>query len=256
MNKAVPSLFLTTLITLTLCMSLGFVRAQSYVIIDGLVVNTNGDPLRNAHVLNLTKKIGTTSNSHGNFKIFASPGDSMMVSSMGYKAYKASVPKEMHYKVFSILIRLTEDTIYLKETIIRAFPPTYELFKKEFVSLKIERTPNEKLFAKIMDKQYNPKGGIVLKGPISAIYDAFSREGKLKRKLAHLIYQDNLREVVYDKVPKELLINAYKMKDEAELEMFLDFCQIPENMIVNGTPYELIVFMNQSYLKYPKKTLK
>lgn len=226
--------------------------AQKLVIIEGRIVNKAGDSLSNAHVLNLTKKIGTTSNQEGVFRIFASPGDSMMISSMGYKHYRATVPNNLPYKVLSIKIILINDTFQLQETIIRAFPATYEQFKKEFVALKLKKNPNEKLFAKIIDKQYNPKGGIVMKGPISAIYDAFSREGKLKRKMAELQYQDNLRGVVYDKIPKDLLIKAYHQKDEAALEQFLEFCQLPENLILNGSTYELLVFMNQCYQRYPK----
>lgn len=227
-------------------------KSQPFVIIEGEVINKVGEPIPNAHILNITKKIGTITNGQGIFKIFASPGDSMMVSSMGYKNYRATVPKVLPYKVLSIKVTMINDTFLLTETIIRAFPATYEQFKKEFVALKLKKNPNEKLFAKIMDKQYNPKGGIVMKGPISAIYDAFSREGKLKRKMAELQYQDNLREMVYDKIPKDLLIKAYHQKDEAALEQFLEFCQLPENLIINGSTYDLLVFMNQCYQRYPK----
>jgi len=226
--------------------------AQNYVIIEGRVVNKNGTSLQNAHVLNLTKKLGTITNEEGVFRIFAAPGDSMMVSTMGYKPYRASVPMDLKYKVFSIRIVMREDTFMLKETIIRSYPPTYNLFKKEFVSLKLEKT-NDKIFGKIADKQYNPKGGIFLPGPISLLYSAFSHEAKMKRKLAELMYQDNLRAIVYDKVPKEVLIKAYHLQDEAALEQFLDFCQLPENLILNASSYELVVVMNHCYQRYPKK---
>jgi hypothetical protein len=227
--------------------------AQNYVIIEGRVVNKKGTSLQNAHVLNLTKKLGTITNEIGMFRIFAAPGDSMMVSFMGYKPYKAAVPKNLQYKVFSITIIMKEDPVILKQTIIRSYPPTYNLFKKEFVALKIEKNPNEKLFDKVNDKLYNPKGGIFLPGPISMLYNAFSHEAKMRRKLAELMYQDNLKEIVYDKVPKDVLIKAYHFRDEAALEQFLDFCQLPESLILNGTPYELIVAMNQNYQRYPKK---
>lgn len=228
------------------------VFAQNYVIIEGRVVNKNGISLQNAHVLNLSKKLGTITNEEGVFRVFAAPGDSMMVSSMGYKPYRASVPMDLKYKVFSIRIVMREDTFMLKETIIRSYPPTYNLFKKEFVALKLEKT-NEKIFGKVADKQYNPKGGIYLPGPISLLYSAFSHEAKMKRKLAELMYQDNLRAIVYDKVSKEVLIKAYHLQDEAALEQFLDFCQLPESLILNATPYELVVAMNHCYQRYPKK---
>ncbi len=227
-------------------------NAQQYIIIEGRVVNKQGEPLPSAHILNLSKKFGTTTNLQGDFKIVGSPGDSMMVSTIGYKPYRATIPSFVPYKVFSIKITLINDTIQLKETIIRAFPATYELFKKEFVTLKIKPNPNEKLFAKIIDKQYNPKGGIVMKGPISAIYDAFSREGKLKRKMAELVYKDNLRGLIYDKIPKDVLIKAYHLKDEGALEQFIDFCQFSEHLMINGSPYEILVHMNQCYQRYPK----
>lgn len=251
--KDIHCLKLALIFSFILFLGLGkTVVAQQLVIIEGRIVNKAGDSLSNAHVLNLTKKIGTTSNQQGVFKIIASPGDSMMISSMGYKNYRATVPKVLPYKVLSIKVTMINDTFLLTETIIRAFPATYEQFKKEFVTLKLKKNPNEKLFAKIIDKQYNPKGGIVMKGPISAIYDAFSREGKLKRKMAELQYQDNLRGIVYDKIPKDLLIKAYHQKDEAALEQFLEFCQLPENLILNGSTYDLLVFMNQCYQRYPK----
>ncbi len=245
------SVFIFALLLLLFCGYSSF--AQNYVIIEGRVVNKSGQSLQNAHVLNLTKKLGTITNEMGVFRIFAAPGDSMVVSSMGYKPYKASVPTNLQYKVFSIRIVMREDTIMLKETIIRAYPPTYNLFKKEFVALKLDKNPNEKLFDKVNDKLYNPKGGIFLPGPISLLYNAFSHEAKMKRKLAELIYQDNLRAMVYDKIPKDVLIKAYHLRDEAALEQFLDFCQLPESLIVNGSSYDLIVFMNSCYQRFQKK---
>lgn len=246
----------TTLLIITLLFSLfcGYSSfAQSYVIIEGRVVNKNGASLPNAHVLNLTKKLGTVTDEMGVFRIFATSGDSMMISSMGYKPYKSSVPDNLQYKVYSIRIMMRDDTIMLKETIIRAYPATYDLFKKEFVALKLDKNPNEKLFNKVNDKLYNPKGGIVLPGPITMLYNAFSHEAKMRRKLAELVYQDNLRAMVYEKISKDVLIKTYHLRDESALEQFLDFCQLPENLIINGSSYELIVYINHCYPRYPKK---
>ena len=226
--------------------------AQNYIIIDGYVTNISGQPLSKAHVQNITKKLGTITDNSGEFKIIASPNDSMFVSSIGFKTYKVRVPNNLPYKVLNIKIILITDTIMLKEFTVRDYPPTYELFKKAFVPLKLKEIPNKMLFTKIVDKQYNPKGGIVMPGPISLIYEAFSKDAKNRRKLAALVYQDNLREIVYDKVPKQVLINAYHFKDESELEQFLEFCQIPEELILNGSAYQLIVYMNISYYRYPK----
>lgn len=243
-----PSLIGLVFLLLASC-NLG---AQNYVIIEGRLVNTGGQPLQNAHILNLSKKLGTISDAHGLFRIIASPHDSMLVSMVGYKPYRVTVPSNLMYKVINIKVTLLPDTIMLREAIIRGFPPTYELFKKEFVTLKLKKTPNEKLFSKVADKQYNPKGGIVLTGPISLLYEAFSKDAKNRRKLADLVYKDNLRGVVYDKIPKEVLIKAYHLNDEAHLEQFLDFCQMPEYLIVNGTPYELVLFMNGCNARFPR----
>lgn len=245
--------FVYRILALWLILSNSTLFAQNFVIIEGRVTNISGVAIQNAHVLNRTKKLGTITDNLGVFKIFASPGDSMLISSVGYKSYKAIVPHDLQYKVFSIKIVLVQDTIVLKETIIRAYPPTYDLFKKEFVGLKLDKKPYEKLFAKVSDKQYNPKGGIVMAGPISVLYNAFSHEAKVKRKLAALMYQDNLRNIVYDKIPKDVLIKAYHFKDESALEQFLDFCNLPENLIVNASAYDLVVVLNNHYQRYLQK---
>jgi hypothetical protein len=253
MIKHIKSNFnLITLLTIVTIIQIS-ASAQNYIIIEGRVVNSSGSSIVNAHVLNISKKLGTITNDLGIFRIIAATGDSMLVSSMGYKPYRVTVPSQLAYKVFNVKVTLIADTIMLKEAIIRGFPPTYALFKKEFVSLKLHEKPKNKLFDRISDKQYNPKGGIVLPGPISLLYSAFSKEAKNKRKLANLIYQDNLREVVYDKIPKEVLIKAYHLTDESELEQFLDFCQLSENLMINGTPYDVVVEMNIRYKSYPKR---
>lgn len=82
---------------------------------------------------------GTISNSQGVFSIVAFKGDTLSFSAVGFRKKDYKIPANLPGNSYSVIQLLTEDTIYLSETIIKPYPSKRE-FEKAFVSMDI---PND-----------------------------------------------------------------------------------------------------------------
>ena len=79
---------------------------------------------------------GTTTNQYGYFSLAVLAGDSVIVSSIGYKAQSIIIPKKLKSQSYSVIVEMKEDPLILPE--VRIFPySTEELFKRAFLSLKL-----------------------------------------------------------------------------------------------------------------------
>lgn len=122
------------------------------IYISGVVVDSqNSDPLPGVHIYIPKAGRGTTSGSEGFFAIPTLPGDSLIVSFVGYKRHFYKVPQDKS-ESFSVVIELLEDTTSLP--VIEVFPyPTEELFKEAVLALEL---PDEELIQN-MKGNLNPQ---------------------------------------------------------------------------------------------------
>lgn len=82
---------------------------------------------------------GTISNSQGVFSIVAFKGDTLTFSAVGFRRKDYKIPPTLPGNSYSLIQLLTEDTVYLSETIIRPYPSKRE-FERDFVNMDI---PND-----------------------------------------------------------------------------------------------------------------
>ncbi|AVR46487.1 SusC/RagA family TonB-linked outer membrane protein [Christiangramia fulva] len=83
--------------------------------ISGTVTNTNGEPLLGVTVQIKNKNQGVNTNLDGDYSIYASPGDTLIFSSIGYKTREVSVNSQT-----TISISLQKDVASLNEVQINA----------------------------------------------------------------------------------------------------------------------------------------
>lgn len=81
-------------------------------------------------------RFGTTSNDQGYFSIVVIKGDTLVFSSIGYKTEKVLIPTDLSGKRYTMITTMSEDTIYLRETVIKPYI-SRELFQHYFVTLNI-----------------------------------------------------------------------------------------------------------------------
>jgi len=115
--------------------------ARQAVLFSGFVVDAkNSDPVPGVHLYIPKAGRGVATNPEGYFMLPTLPGDSIVVSSIGYKNHYYIIPQDK-LSSYSVVIELIEDTTSLP--VIEVFPyPTEELFKEAFLALEL---PDEEL---------------------------------------------------------------------------------------------------------------
>lgn len=197
-----------------------------------------------ANVWNNTNKNGTITDTAGNFRLYAYPGDTIRISSMGYVPFRWQVPDSAVMSVFHIFD--LEPAVYrLREV------PVYGLNKFEKLKYEIKnmKLPEDDIsFAnrnfpdREVDGAYYQRDpnsfGLVL-SPITALYNAFSKEAKEQRKLRELLERDRIRREVEKKYNVEMIMRITGL-DKSEAEQFMKKIDLPDSYILKTSEYNLI----------------
>ena len=88
----------------------------------------------NISILGTTR--GTSSDFYGYFSLVAKEGDSIKFSSIGYETAFFQIPSGLESNRYSVIQLMTEDTVFLAETVIYPWP-TKEEFETAFMELEI-----------------------------------------------------------------------------------------------------------------------
>lgn len=88
------------------------------------------------NIYSLQSKSGSTANYNGFFSFAANKGDSIKFSAVGYKDEVFVIPQNLADNKYSVIQLMTQDTIFLAETIIYPWP-SKEDFKQAFLSYDI-----------------------------------------------------------------------------------------------------------------------
>ncbi len=161
----------------------------SGMVISGDTSNTEIQPVFYCHVQIKNKRRGTISNLDGLFSIVASPNDTILFSSLGFKPNYLVIPDTIQDNKFSVIHIMEPDVFQLDEVTIYPWP-TREKFRQDFLALDIKDDPitvYEKTFGKTIPLEYIPPRGdmssgvsYVVSGPITAIAN-FIRDGDKRR---------------------------------------------------------------------------
>ncbi|HEY0741142.1 MAG TPA: carboxypeptidase-like regulatory domain-containing protein [Chryseosolibacter sp.] len=103
--------------------------------LSGIVMDTVAGPLPGVHVYIPKAGRGVTTNAVGFFSLVVLPGDSLVISSVGYKRRHYIVePSDKEF--VTIIVPMVEDVTYLKEIVIVPYP-TEEVFKEAVLALNL-----------------------------------------------------------------------------------------------------------------------
>ncbi|QES90921.1 carboxypeptidase-like regulatory domain-containing protein [Rhizosphaericola mali] len=94
-------------------------------------------PVPAASVIVESDKRGTIANDKGIFSIAVLKGEKIKFSSIGYKDVEITIPQNIKGNQYSVIQLMTEDTVYLPATIIRA-RPTPEEFARDFLNTPVD----------------------------------------------------------------------------------------------------------------------
>lgn len=205
-----------------------------FIRVEGRVVDTlHPQSFYNLLVINRTTSSGVIGSPDGTFSIDAQEGDTISLSTSGYKSASFIVKNYNCKQKKTIVLSLIS---YQSQTVVVKPLKTLDEIKEERNDLSLTQT--RKL-----------KGVAAFMSPISALYERFSKKGKAKAKLAELQHQDNINNVVKELLKLYVSYDVVEL-DESEFADFINFMHISEGFLRTASDYELITYIKAKLSQY------
>jgi hypothetical protein len=119
----------------SLCSNPAVAQQKRIVQLSGVVIDTVEGPLPGVHIYVPKAGRGTTTNSVGFFSMPVLVGDSIVISSVGYKRRHFIVPHDAD-EYTTIIVSMVQDVTYLD--VVEVLPyPTEEVFKEAVLALNL-----------------------------------------------------------------------------------------------------------------------
>ena len=202
------------------------------VLVSGYVKDTmRQETFYNMMIVNRSTGKGVFGQPNGYYSTYASEGDMMTISVKGYEL--------IHFKVTS------DENCQVKRTfIIEGKPYEFEAFVvRPLKSLEQIREEREAL---AMRDTRTVSGVDVLQSPITALYQAFNRQEKHKRKIEEMKFQDSQRNVVKELLRLYVAYDIVDLNDE-DFDHFIDFLNVNVDFLKTASEFELVEFIKGKY---------
>lgn len=244
--------FVCFFIWLTEEISAQFVRIADFVVIAGYVFESESlEPIPHVNIYVQRTRRGTITNQSGYFILKAALNDTIVFSSMGYKRKYAVVTDSVKERTDELII-LMEKKYYELMSVDIIELRRYQQLKYEIINMQLP--DDEYVYAienfpsRPADIDYHSRAGLsdfgLVFSPITALYDAFSREGRERRKLQELLERDRVRAQLEEKISLRDIAKIANMNVE-DAEAFLKWCNFPPEFILSLNDYDLIMIVMQ-----------
>ena len=198
--------------------------------------------ISNAHVINLSTARGTTTAPDGRFKIWVSSGDKLRFQVVGYASQTIAI--DDHLALLTDSIDFYLDEIIIQLPVVTIFPyATFAEFKQAFINFKDPEPEYSYAMPELTIEpslENRPPGfGVVIPGPITALYNQFSRRGREQRTYQRLIGEEELAKRAARVVNPAVIKQLTGIDNEQTYYAFLRFCNLSNEYIVEAKAYEV-----------------
>lgn len=234
----------------------------SHIRVDGFVTDIHGRPLAYVNIVNYKSRTGTASDEKGAFRIFARKGDTVIFRYMGFETARLTIPGETG-SVYPVHIYMKEDTLQLSAVTIFNRPRNITELRQAVLNQKVEKPliADLNLNAKITDlppagpRQTLPGMGdpgltYTISGPITMLYNTFSRRGKSLKKYDELTGKDKLQAIITKKYNPEIIRSITGFTSDAEIEAFIEYCNLSSDFLLNASEYEILCSVKDCLASY------
>ena len=244
-------------LTLSICLLCTFIYSQdSKNRVRGKVQSESSQSsLQNVHVLNLSKVVGTITDSEGVFEINASVADTLYFSYIGYKPLKIVVTNDL-IKFKNSKVRLTELAYALEEVIVSPYQLTgyLEIDAKNVPISSSYRYSIPGLPSRGYEAGSKNPGAIskvfgAIFNPLDFLYNLFGKKPKQFRKLKLMKEDNRIRELLGTKFDRETL-TALLQVDKLDIDEILRNCSYSENFILSANDLQILEAISQCYEEY------
>lgn len=201
--------------------------AQKEIITFNGIVRNDSIVLQDINIVNKTSKVGTSSNTKGEFIMYASFGDSIQFTSISYKTKTIAISLN-HIKNKQIIVFLEPDLNELDEIAIeqkvrldfgKVSLPKGAVFEKDQLDLK--SAPNAR---KLTDPTYG-NSGLNFFAIIGMLTDKIFEKSRERKKEAKKMksLQQNFPETILEKYG-EIFFTENLNINKNDVYLFIDFC--------------------------------
>jgi hypothetical protein len=215
-----------------------------------VVQQSDSTSIPNVHIINLRNGRGTTSAADGNFIMVVEPGDRILFTALGFHDLTLLIDSAMFEDELPVMIAMDVRSYDLP--VVEIYPyATFTDFKYAFLNFK-DPDPEFKLnLPKSLNIATPGEGfGVTIKGPITALYDQFSKRGKELRNYHEVLEKEELHRRASRVVNVETIRKYTHLRDEAEIYRFLRFCNMSDEYIVASNEYEVYQQLMACYQQY------
>lgn len=207
--------------------------AQERSVYGKVMDSTSNSGINNLIILNKTSQQMVSTNSKGDFYIRAIPGDSILIQDFGYNRIGILFNGENRNPV----IRTKRQPIMLREIVV--VEKRWQELQEEIDDF-LDNPQNEGAIRKeILGNLLNSNTSVPGLGiSIDGLYELWSKEGKLNRKLADMKHNDIKQFYVDLKYNPKVLIQITQLEEE-DIEDFMEYCKPNENFILRASNYDL-----------------
>lgn len=234
--------------------------------IQGFITNETDKNIENVHVVNVSANRGTTSDFSGLFNVVAALGDTIRFTCVGYIPANYHVPFYTTSPILPLHVRLIVDTVQISGVNIYPWPSDAVALKKAVLAMETQTPETPDL--KLNDFSYKASGlpvgapkpnipGVsdpgltyTVAGPITAMYNAFSKSAKSNRKLGMLESADERKVLASKRYNAEVVKRVTSFTSEKEIQVFMLFCNLTVDFIVSSSEYDLYKAIHECLLAY------
>ncbi len=207
------------------------------------------------NILILNKDQGIAADYNGQFSLMVEKNDTLLFTAVGYKSTIHVIPDTLTSFEYYRPVILEVDTFLLKMAVVYPWPATVAQLKREYLELELpDETIDLRLPLKIDYVNYTSDGnvGITFSGPISFLYEKFSREAKMRRLYERLVIRDKQEEYIASRISKNMIEKITGLKDPDKIEAFMEYCDLSYEFIIASTDYKIGESIKECYSRYIK----
>ena len=208
-------------------------------------------PIEYAHIINMDGNNATISDTLGTFDLKIEPGDSLMITSIGYAPTYYQYTGEWQKAVFAS-ISMKKKAYAISEVEVTPWG-TYRQFRNKFLDLDI-KDPEEDLHPQAwkdiqreptVEEQINPG----ISSPVTMIYALFSNEIQSMEKLKELQVRMERENKIKQKFNREQVGELTGLEGE-ELTRFMNYCNFSDKYILNTKEYFILERVKRCYKEF------
>lgn len=235
---------------------------KPFQLIRGRLVNSRtGGPVVFAQVIDKELRSGVLSDSVGFFSLTARINDTLYIRSINFNPIDIKVTDTLTWQFRIPTIRLTEQVYELGTVDIYGWG-TYQEFKYKILHAPAPEDKAKKLQEDLIRAiRKGPANGgqvqmgISLGSPITALYNAFSKEGKFHRRFERVKERDKAFLMTYQKFNRDMVARVTGLTGNL-LDEFMLFCRPDETFLLEANEYDINHKIWEDYERFKKMKLE